>query len=147
LKRWCLKRERLKVRVVAVGKIAPHLQEAQLYYAKRVRGLEVVEVKKRRTVEEEGKELLRKARGYCVALDERGKELNSLQFAKLLESRAKVSFLIGGADGLSEEVKEKADFILSLSKLTLQHDLARVVLLEQIYRADQIIRGTPYHRE
>ncbi|WP_456465002.1 23S rRNA (pseudouridine(1915)-N(3))-methyltransferase RlmH [Desulfurobacterium sp.] len=58
-----------------------------------------------------------------------------------------MTFVIGGADGLSEEVKKKGDFLLSLSKMTLQHDVARIVLLEQIFRAQEILRGSPYHRD
>ena len=137
----------MKVTVLAVGKIAPHFSEAQDYYLKRFRFVDLVEVKKRKTVEEEGRELLKRAKGFLVALDERGLQLSSLEFASLLQAHARLSLLIGGADGISQEVKEKSSLLLSLSKMTLQHDLARVVLLEQLYRADQIIRGTPYHRE
>jgi len=136
----------VKVRVVAVGKIPPHFHQAQEYYARRVPFLKIVEVKKKKTVEEEGKELLKEAKGFTVALDEKGKELTSVEFAKLLSSKANISFLIGGADGLSEEVKKKANLTLSLSKMTLQHDVARIVLLEQIYRAYLINKGSPYHR-
>ncbi len=136
----------MKIRVVAVGKIPPHFHEAQEYFTHRVPFLKVVEARKKKTVEEEGKELLKEAKGFIVALDERGKELTSVEFAKLLSSKANISFLIGGADGLSEEVKKRADFTLSLSKMTLQHDVARIVLLEQIYRAYLINKGSPYHR-
>ena len=73
--------------------------------------------------------------------------MTSREFASFLLKHPFITFVIGGADGLSEEVKEKNDFLLSLSKFTLQHDIARVVLLEQIYRADQIIKGNPYHRD
>ena len=137
----------MKLRVVAVGRIAPHFKEAQEHYLKRVRGLEVLEVKKGKTREEEGKKLLQRAKGFIVALDERGRELTSREFANLVEKHPAVTFLIGGADGLSEEVKEKADLLLSLSKLTLQHDVARIVLLEQLFRAQEINRGSPYHRD
>jgi 23S rRNA (pseudouridine1915-N3)-methyltransferase len=133
-------------RVVAVGKIASHFKDAQEHYLKKVRALELVEVKKGKTKEEEGKKLLSKARGFVVALDERGRELSSLELAELVRKHPKITFLIGGAEGLSQEVKEKADFLLSLSKLTLQHDVARIVLLEQLFRAQEIIRGSPYHK-
>jgi len=137
----------LKKKIVAVGKIAPFLKEAQEHYLKRLPKASVVEVKKGKNREEEGKLLLRRAEGFIVALDERGKELSSVQFSKFLERYPKITFLIGGADGLSEEVKKRADFLLSLSKMTLQHDIARIVLLEQIYRANEILKGSPYHRE
>ena len=137
----------MKVKVVAVGKISPILKEAQDYYLRKIKNIEIVEVKKQRTKEEEGKKLLEKAKGYIIALDERGREMTSREFASFVQKHPFITFLIGGADGLSEEIREKSNFLLSLSKMTLQHDVARIVLLEQLYRADQIIKGTPYHRE
>ncbi len=137
----------MKVKVVAVGKISPILKEAQDYYLRKIKNIELVEVKKQRTKEEEGKKLLEKAKGYTIALDERGREMTSREFASFVQKHPFITFLIGGADGLSEEVREKSNFLLSLSKMTLQHDVARIVLLEQLYRADQIIKGTPYHRD
>ena len=137
----------MKVKVIAVGKISPILKEAQDYYLRKLKNIEIVEVKKQRTKEEEGKKLLEKAKGYIIALDERGREMTSREFASFVQKHPFITFLIGGADGLSEEVREKSNFLLSLSKMTLQHDVARIVLLEQLYRAEQIIKGTPYHRE
>ena len=136
----------MKVKVIAVGKISPILKETQDYYLRKFKNIEIVEVKKQRTKEEEGKKLLEKAKGYIVALDERGREMTSREFASFVQKHPFITFLIGGADGLSEEVREKSNFFLSLSKMTLQHDIARIVLLEQLYRADQIIKGNPYHR-
>jgi len=137
----------MRLRVVAVGKIPPHFREAQEHYIKKVRGLEVLEVKKGKSKEEEGERLLSKVKGFVVALDERGKEMGSREFAGLIGKHPAVTFLIGGADGLSDKVRQRADFILSLSKLTLQHDVARIVLLEQLFRAQEINRGSPYHRD
>ena len=79
-----------------------------------------------------------------VALDERGKDLTTVQFAELLKSET--AFVIGGADGLDAEVKAGAFMLLRLSSLTLPHALAQVVLLEQIYRAATLLTGHPYHR-
>ena len=79
-----------------------------------------------------------------VALDERGKDLTTEQFAKLL--REETAFVIGGPDGLDEKVKKDAALLLRLSSLTLPHALAQVVLLEQIYRAAMLLTGHPYHR-
>jgi 23S rRNA (pseudouridine1915-N3)-methyltransferase len=81
---------------------------------------------------------------YVVALDERGKDLTTEQFAKLLQRET--AFVIGGADGLDEGIKRQAALLLRLSALTLPHALAQVVLLEQIYRAATILTGHPYHR-
>jgi 23S rRNA (pseudouridine1915-N3)-methyltransferase len=85
-----------------------------------------------------------------VALDERGKELNSVQLAGFIQSRANESvkrlvFLIGGAFGLDEMVLEKAHFRWSLSKLTFPHQLVRLILAEQLYRACTINRNEKYH--
>jgi 23S rRNA (pseudouridine1915-N3)-methyltransferase len=85
-----------------------------------------------------------------VALDERGVDWTTAQLAQHLarwrDSSERVSFLIGGADGLSEELKSRAQLRLRLSSLTLPHALARVVLVEQLYRAWSILANHPYHR-
>jgi 23S rRNA (pseudouridine1915-N3)-methyltransferase len=89
--------------------------------------------------------------GYTVVLDERGRSMDSLKFAKWLERLTidqphGVTFVVGGDVGLSETVRERADLLLSLSAMTLPHQLARVVLLEQIYRACTLMRNIPYHK-
>ncbi len=85
-----------------------------------------------------------------VLMDSRGKELSSEQFAQFLKdyqdrNPRPLIFAIGGADGFSDEVRSAAQITLSLGKITLAHELARVVLLEQIYRAFTILKGHPYH--
>jgi 23S rRNA (pseudouridine1915-N3)-methyltransferase len=80
-----------------------------------------------------------------VALDERGRDLSTQQFAALLAEPT--AFVIGGADGLDPAVKKQAALLLRLSALTLPHALAQVVLCEQIYRAATLLTGHPYHRE
>lgn len=87
-----------------------------------------------------------------ILLDERGKQMRSTELARWIDQRhlagcKAVSLLIGGADGHGDEMRAKAQDMWSLSKFTLQHELALVVLLEQIYRAHTILRGEPYHRE
>ncbi len=89
-------------------------------------------------------------RDVLVAMDERGKTLSSVEFASWLgrqhdESRD-VAFAIGGDEGLSEAVRAKARLVLSLSPMTLPHRLARLVLVEQVYRAFTILKGEPYHK-
>lgn len=91
------------------------------------------------------------AAAKIVVMDERGKLLSSEKFAKRLgdwqdESVPAVAFLIGGADGHSEEIRQKADLILAFGEMTWPHMLARVMLAEQIYRAKTILDGHPYHR-
>ena len=90
-------------------------------------------------------------RGLTVVLDERGESMTSLKFAKWLEEltiRAPhgVNFVMGGDVGLSDEIRAHADKLLSLSAMTLPHQLARVVLLEQIYRACTLMRNIAYHK-
>ncbi len=86
-----------------------------------------------------------------VAVDERGEAWSSVRLAAYLEKlgvegRDGAAFLVGGPAGLSEELRRRADRVVALSRLTLPHELARLVLAEQIYRAGTILRGEPYHR-
>jgi 23S rRNA (pseudouridine1915-N3)-methyltransferase len=83
-------------------------------------------------------------KGQVVALDERGQDMTTKQFANLLAEPT--VFVIGGPDGLEESVKKAATLLLRLSSLTLPHALAQVMLLEQIYRAATMRTGHPYHR-
>jgi 23S rRNA (pseudouridine1915-N3)-methyltransferase len=90
-------------------------------------------------------------RGYVVVLDERGQTLDSLKFAKWLErltidSPHGIHFVVGGDVGLHESVRQRADLLLSLSAMTLPHQIARVVLVEQIYRACTLMRNISYHK-
>ena len=90
-------------------------------------------------------------KGYVVVLDERGQTIDSLRFAKWLErltidSPYGIAFVLGGDVGLDQTVRDRADKVLSLSPMTLPHQLARVVLLEQIYRACTLMRNIAYHK-
>jgi 23S rRNA (pseudouridine1915-N3)-methyltransferase len=119
----------------------------------------IVEVEERRKLVaperrvREGELLLARlpSRATVVALDERGKGLASVdfaaQFVKWQEAGADLAFLIGGADGHADAVRERADAMLSFGPMTWPHLLVRPLLLEQIYRAQQILAGHPYHRE
>ncbi len=85
-----------------------------------------------------------------VLMDSRGKELSSEQFAKFIgdyqdRNPLPMVFAIGGADGFSERAKAAAQHVISMGKITMAHELARIVLLEQIYRAFTILKGHPYH--
>lgn len=88
---------------------------------------------------------------YCVALDERGQEVTTLLLADKFKdwqtSGRDIALVIGGADGLHTSVKQKADWLWALSKLTLPHAMVRVMLAEQLYRAHSVITNHPYHRE
>lgn len=86
----------------------------------------------------------------CIALDERGRSASTEELARRLEgwrqAGSDVAFLIGGADGLDTELKRSAQLMLSLSAMTLPHQLVRVLLAEQLYRAASLLQGHPYHR-
>ena len=140
----------MKITIVAVGRIKERgLAEACEDYVQRVRRVlpcEMIEVKA-------ADDLLARCppRAERCLLDERGRELSSGELASALGQRmnagaAGIAFLIGGADGVPATVREQADWLLSLSRMTLAHRLARLVLCEQLYRAMTILRGEPYHR-
>ncbi len=151
----------MRYRIVAVGKLkrgflqagCAHFLERLGPYAK----VEVLELKEGRggpqaSVEQEGAALLGAATGHLVALDEHGFEHTSASWAARvseLETRSvsQLSFLLGGANGHGDALKNRADELWSLSKLTLPHELARLMLLEQLYRSETIRAGHPYHRE
>ena len=96
--------------------------------------------------EKEADELLGKVRGELWALDQRGTELTSQELADRIGRTAQITLCIGGDEGLAERVRKEARLVWSLSKLTLPHRLARVVVVEQVYRAFEILRGGPYHK-
>jgi 23S rRNA (pseudouridine1915-N3)-methyltransferase len=127
-----------RLRVLAVGARLPGwAEEACAQYQKRMpRGYEVERAMVKRLAPPKG--------ARVVALDERGRDLTTRQFAALLH--AETTFVIGGADGLEESVKKDAALVVRLSSLTLPHALAQVVLLEQIYRGATLLTGHPYHR-
>jgi 23S rRNA (pseudouridine1915-N3)-methyltransferase len=153
----------MKLRVLAVGKdrsglYAPAVEEYAKRIARHVR-FEIVEVPEARkhagtprARDEEGEALLARLgdRERLVLLDERGEEETSVEFARRLarwlERGQDVALAVGGADGLAPAVRERAAETLALSRMTLAHRLARLVLVEQIYRALTILRGEPYHR-
>jgi 23S rRNA (pseudouridine1915-N3)-methyltransferase len=122
-------------------------------YEKRVEVLEVRPAKGGSAAERAGREgvaLLERlpARGRRVALDERGDSMGTAEFARgLLERRGEgLTFVIGGPEGLPEGLLAHCDRRLALGPMTLPHELARVVLLEQVYRGLSLLAGSPYHR-
>jgi 23S rRNA (pseudouridine1915-N3)-methyltransferase len=132
----------LKLQLFYIGKPRSRpLNEAGAEYVKRLGRycrFEMTELKAEASLEDHPKIL-------HVALDPEGESLSSEQLARLLESAGQdVAFYIGGADGFSSKFKKSADRLLSLSKMTLPHELARVMLLEQLYRAFTILGGHPY---
>ena len=143
------------IRIVAVGRMKDRRLAALLEdYLKRIRPLasaEVVELKDTGP-EREGRDMVARlgsARGkeLVVALDERGDSVSSRELAAILGDHGSIAFLVGGADGLGPAARERADRTVRLSRMTLTHEMARVLLAEQIYRGLSILRGLPYHRD
>ncbi|MFO0203402.1 MAG: 23S rRNA (pseudouridine(1915)-N(3))-methyltransferase RlmH [Alphaproteobacteria bacterium] len=155
----------MKVTVVSVGRVRQgFIREGEGEYLQRLKGSFPVEVcelgleapesmSAEEVREREAVDTLKRVQGYdyLVVLDERGKSISSQEFSKLIGARMNAGTrslccVIGGAFGFSEKVRQEADYILSLSALTLPHQLTRLVLLEQIYRAHTILRGIRYHK-
>lgn len=159
----------IRVTLITVGKIKEsYFREAIAEYSKRLQSycrLQIVEVADEKTpdgpsaAEEErillaeGERILSKIPqgAYVISLEIEGKKMDSMQLARLIEQKSvqgesHLVFVIGGSLGLSKKVKSKADLALSFSDMTFPHQLMRVILLEQIYRAFRIIAKEPYHK-
>ena len=139
-----------RCRVLAVGKIRRGwIQEGIDLYRKRLPGLEVIELRDS-TPQKEADAIQAALRSdeRLIALMEEGDTLASIPFARRLEryGNERLAFVIGGADGLTAELKARASWRLSLSPMTFPHELARLMLIEQLFRAQAILQGSPYHR-
>ncbi len=146
----------MKLSIVAVGKPKLGFARAGLEnYLKRLRRVADVDlvIVKGSDAAAEGEALLARSHGaFRIVLDERGLDFSSVEFARLIGERRDggtrhFAVLIGGADGHTVETRAAADLVLALGRLTLQHELALVVVAEQLYRAHSILAGGPYHRE
>ena len=148
---------RMNVRLIVAGKPALAYAKAGVEeYLKRLSrfgSYELVIVKAGGS-DEVSARLLEKSRAcYRIVLDERGEALGTRAFADKLDSLAlrgdvkTIAFLIGAADGHNQALRAEADLLLALSPFTLQHELALLVLLEQLYRVESLKSGSPYHRD
>ena len=159
----------MKISLICVGKLKePYWRDAVSEYRKRIEGyakVEIIEVNDLPTPEKasqaviediknkEGRAILSKIKpgDFVISMDLNQKEYTSEEFSASLEKwlvrgGSEVSFLIGGSLGLSDECKKRADVSVSFGKLTYPHQLARVMLLEQLYRAFRIAHHEPYHK-
>ena len=159
----------MKIRIIAIGKIKEdYLKMGINEYLKRLKGytqIEIVEVNDESIVDnpslsqiemsknKEGERVLKliKEGDYVVNLDLNKKEYTSPEFAKLikdsfLKGGSFITFVIGGSYGLSDAIKERANHSISLSNMTFTHQMTRLILLEQIYRAFKINRNETYHK-
>jgi len=151
----------MKIDIIAIGQLRKGpMFDALSEYQKRMKWPVnfIVHESKQRDEKvkqrEEHEKLLRSLQNsaFIIAMDEKGKSLPSSQFANKIkdiqnQGQSHIQFVIGGADGLSDEIRQRSNLLLSFGAQTWPHMLARVMLLEQIYRCQQIIAGHPYHRE
>lgn len=152
----------LHVTILAVGKVKEeYLREGIAEYEKRLRPyvrLKIIELpdealrqNTEKAKEIEGEKILKEVKDgtYMVVLDPKGKQLSSEEFGEWFGAREmsgqEVVLVIGGASGLADKVKNRADEALSFSRLTFPHQLFRLILMEQVYRAYKILRREPYH--
>jgi 23S rRNA (pseudouridine1915-N3)-methyltransferase len=155
----------MRLNLLCVGRLTlPYLNEGCAEFAgrlKRYLPFSITEIKEHKTgrkqdlqriIATEGENLEQRipAGSFVIALDQRGKSLSSVQLADLMSdhmvrSIPEWTLLIGGPYGLSESLRKRADLVLSLSTMTLTHQMARLLLLEQLYRCCTIIRNEPYH--
>lgn len=159
----------MKIRIIGVGKLKEsYLKEGIQEYVKRLQAyadVEVIEVedepipKNPSLAQEvmvkarEGRRVLDKVKqaDFMILLDVAGTELDSVDLSKyiqkqMIDGHSTIDFVLGGSLGNSEDVLERADYRLSMSKMTFPHQLARLILVEQIYRSFKIMRGEPYHK-
>jgi 23S rRNA (pseudouridine1915-N3)-methyltransferase len=153
----------MKISLISIGKFdKPFYNQYFEFYKKRLKWqIELIELdlknsnnlEPEKIKDQEGK-LIEKYLKNCtkiIALDENGKQFSSIELAKNLENigiegNSNIAFIIGGAFGLSQDIKKKANILMSLSKLTFPHLMVRIILIEQIYRASTIIFNHPYHK-
>lgn len=139
-----------RCRILAVGKVRRGwIQEGIDLYRKRLPGLEIVEIRDSTPAKEaEAIRASLRPDDHLIALMEEGTPLASEPFARRLEQlgNQRLAFVIGGADGLTDALKTSARWQLSLSPMTFPHELARLMLIEQLFRAQAILQGSPYHR-
>ena len=159
----------MKIRIICIGKLKEkYWREAVREYCKRISGfcnIEIIELKEsklpgnaskadeKNVICKEGESILKKVgKGeYVITMEIEGKQMDSVSLSKDITEifdygKDTIDFIIGGSLGLSKDVKERADFKLSFSKMTFPHQMARVMLLEQIYRSFKIANGEVYHK-
>lgn len=153
----------MKINILCVGTLKEkYLKDACIEYLKRLQKyatVNVIEVKEEKLsssitlakkIEAESQRLLKLCEGQVFLLAIKGKQFSSEEFAKEIKNKSMrgdtLTFIIGGSDGVSSEVEKRADVLLSFSAFTFPHQLMRVVLLEQIYRATTINNNITYHK-
>ena len=159
----------MKIRLICIGKLKERFySEAVAEFSNRLSRfceLEIVELPDERVAESPSAAEIDRVKSiecgriegrlqqneFVIALDPRGKQLSSEELSStlqdcMLNGHSRICFLIGGSHGLTEDLRRRADLVLSFSRMTFSHQIFRVMLLEQIYRAFKIASGEPYHK-
>ena len=155
----------IKINVVAIGDIKEkYLLDAIKEYSKRITrfaNLNIIEIKEnnpasnsekdiKSALKKDAIEIEKHLSGFIIVLDILGKQIDSIELSKTIEkttqTNSTITFVIGASNGLSDEIKSKANLKLSFSLMTFPHQLMRVILLEQIYRAFTILNNIAYHK-
>lgn len=151
----------MTINLICVGNLKETFsKQEQEEYLKRLSAfckVNVIEIKEQNqfenssiTLEKEGEEILKKLKGYVILCDIKGKELSSPALAEklenLMQTNSEISFVVGGSYGVCEKVKSLSKEKISFSPMTFPHNLFRIMLLEQVYRAFTIINGKTYHK-
>ncbi len=157
----------MKIKLICVGKTtSSYLIEGENEYLKRLKhynSVEKIEIPELKNAKKMGQSEIKKQEGnlilskidtsdYLILLDENGQEFNSISFSKFIQKRMNaggksIVFIIGGAYGFSNEVYNRAQSRLALSKMTFSHQMVRLFFLEQLYRSFTILKGQPYHHQ
>ena len=141
----------MKSIIIAVGRLKAEEAALVARYEKRLSNLKIITIPERSQSEQEWYAIDKAidSKSKLVVLDERGKNLKSTQLAQWISAQElrPVTFVIGGAEGLSDELRARADLLLSFGAMTWPHQFIRVMLCEQLYRVQSIQAGHPYHRD
>jgi 23S rRNA (pseudouridine1915-N3)-methyltransferase len=145
----------MKIKIITVGKDDKRVGDLIKDYSDRISrysGIEWIFIDNDKTIDKEAVKIISKIKDkdFVVALDKGGKEMDTMEFSRFIEKRIMdgardLVFVIGGSYGLTQEVLSRADLVMSMSKFTLPHELARVLISEAIYRAFSVIKNLPYH--
>ena len=153
----------MKIKIISIGNSPPKsIQDILLKYTSRFDDhfkIELLEIKSEKYFKSVDQKKLKEAQkilkfvgtDFIISLDENGSSCSSIdlseKLSKWMQNFPKVTFIIGGADGLDKKIIENSNWVWSLSKLTLPHNLVKIILVEQLYRASTILNNHPYHRE
>ena len=141
------------MKIISIGKTRnKNVINLNKFFLKQMKNLKIEIISKSNKFDENVKIMKKiKLRDYVIALDSQGESIDSIKFSNLINSsetyiNKEIVFVIGGSEGLDKNIIARADKVLSFSKLTFQHQIVRLLLIEQIYRAKKIQENHPYHK-